>query len=612
MQSYRRAVLTVFVSLFACLTVLGGSAAARATTIDGTYDSTFSAGTGFGPAGVATVNGMLQVGTDILVYGTFSTFNGQPAGGIVMLHADGSRDTTFNPSGGGFVAASGLTPQVSKVVQQSTGKFVVFGNFLSSYDDGSSHAISDKIMARLTSTGLFDSTFNSGGTGFSDTQQYVTVQFSGAAIQPDDQLIVSGTFNHYTDSAGTHSVVATVRLSADGLLDTSFVTNYDYSLGTMIVQSTGTIIEAGGLASHFGSPAQSTGYLTRMTASGAVDTSWRYGTGFSGSNGTLGVFIAAPNGQFLADANAFTSYYDGQSHTINHLVRLNADGSLDTTFNQNGTGFATSAIVADIAVQSNGKIVVTGYFSSYNDGTPHTVNNIVRLNSDGTVDTSFNPGGTGFSAYATKILITSAGILVSRNSSGSWTYNDGTAHSDPGGLIRISTSTTNSGSGGGTGGGGSGSGTAGGGSSVGLANSTLTLTPMFRVGDRLPNASVALNGTGLAPNSAWHAVIHSTPQTFASGTTDASGNFSNTGQLPSNLETGQHQIILYGTTPSGDTWTRVVYVNVDGNSVVTAVWAADSLAETGTDVMLPLGIAAVTLLGGTLVLLARRRSRTSR
>lgn len=605
-QSYRRAMQTVFVSLLACLTVFGSTTAARATTIDGTFDSTFSVGTGFGPAGAAAVNGMLQVGTDILVYGQFSTFNGQPAGGIVMLHADGSRDTSFNPSGSGFVAASGLIPQVSKVVQQSSGKFVVFGAFLSSYNDGVSHSIADKMMTRLTSTGLFDSTFNSGGTGFSDTNQYITVQFNGAAIQSDDQLIVSGSFDRYTDSAGTHAIVATVRLSVDGVLDTSFVTNYDYSLGTLIVQSTGTIIEAGGLAQHFGSPAQSTGFLTRMTATGAVDTNWRTGAGFSGSAGIFSVFVPAPNGQFLMDAAAFTSYYDGQSHSINHLVRLNANGSLDTTFNQNGTGFAPSATVSDIAVQSNGKIIVTGLFSSYNDGTPHTVNNIVRLNSDGTVDTSFNPNGTGLSTYSGRILITSAGILVARNSAGSWAYNDGTAHNDPGGLIRISTSTTNSGSGGGSGSGagGGGSGSSGVGSSPG---STLTLTPKFRVGDRLPQASVDLNGTGLAANSAWHAEIHSSPQTFASGITDSSGNFSNTGQLPANLATGQHEIILYGTTPSGDTWTRVLYVTINGNSVVTAIWNADSLAETGSNLALPLGAAMLALLAGT-VLVVRRRA----
>ena len=70
----------------------------------------------------------------------------------------------------------------------------------------------------------------------------------------------------------------------------------------------------------------------------------------------------------------------------NKIARLKIDGTLDSTF-QVGTGFDWS--VTSVALQSNGKIVVGGYFSSYN-GNP--CNNIVRLNTDGTFDHTFNLG----------------------------------------------------------------------------------------------------------------------------------------------------------------------------------------------------------------------------
>ncbi len=71
------------------------------------------------------------------------------------------------------------------------------------------------------------------------------------------------------------------------------------------------------------------------------------------------------------------------------IARLNADGTLDTSFDP-GTGF--SSLPKAVVVQANGKILVGGSFTSYN-GSP--VSGLVRLNSDGTLDTAFTPSITG-------------------------------------------------------------------------------------------------------------------------------------------------------------------------------------------------------------------------
>jgi uncharacterized delta-60 repeat protein len=75
--------------------------------------------------------------------------------------------------------------------------------------------------------------------------------------------------------------------------------------------------------------------------------------------------------------------------SVNHIARLNVDGSLDTTFNI-GTGFDSDVMSSNL--QSDGKILVCGHFSTFN-GTP--MNLIARLNSDGTLDQAFNIGANG-------------------------------------------------------------------------------------------------------------------------------------------------------------------------------------------------------------------------
>lgn len=143
--------------------------------------------------------------------------------------------------------------------------------------------------------------------------------------------------------------------------------------------------------------------------------------------------------------------------------------------------------------------------------------------------------------------------------------------------------------------------------------SSLTLTPGFTVGDLAPNAPVALSGSSLQPNSSWYAEMRSTPVTFASGTTNGSGDFSLGSNLPSTVPAGEHTITLYGTAPDGSQWTRVLYITVNSASRVSymsTVRPESSLAATGVDAAQLGGLAAAGLafagLGALLVLRRRR------
>jgi len=126
------------------------------------------------------------------------------------------------------------------------------------------------------------------------------------------------------------------------------------------------------------------------------------GTGFGGS---LYNVTVQPDGKILVGGQ-FTTL---NGNTRNRLVRLNSDGTEDTSFYTNlGGGF--NNIVQSIEIQSDGKILVGGFFDNFNG---NTRNRVVRLNSNGTEDTSFYTNlGTGFSSNVHNITIQTDGKIL--------------------------------------------------------------------------------------------------------------------------------------------------------------------------------------------------------
>ena len=129
---------------------------------------------------------------------------------------------------------------------------------------------------------------------------------------------------------------------------------------------------------------------------GILDTTFNSGDlGFgNGANDDIYTSNIQSDGQVIIGGN-FTTYKEAQ---CNRIARLNNDGSLDTSFN---SGVGASGIVWASVVQNDGRIIIGGEFTSYN-GT--SINRIARLNSDGTLDTSFNPGtGANSIIYTTSL-----------------------------------------------------------------------------------------------------------------------------------------------------------------------------------------------------------------
>lgn len=122
------------------------------------------------------------------------------------------------------------------------------------------------------------------------------------------------------------------------------------------------------------------------------DITYSIGTGF---NDYVKASALQSDGKLIVAGN-FTSF---NGVTRNRIARLNTDGTLDLTFDPLA-GFTN--VVNSIAIQSDGKIIAVGGFSSYNGTIRYSV---ARINTDGTLDPTFNSTGTGLNSYVNTVVI---------------------------------------------------------------------------------------------------------------------------------------------------------------------------------------------------------------
>jgi uncharacterized delta-60 repeat protein len=229
-------------------------------------------------------------------------------------------------------------------------------------------------------------------------------------ITPDDStareylgdkgiVIVNGNMDVQGDWLGAPVVQSLEEIIASiaGELDPAFNIGigFDSIVISVAIQEDGKILVGGTFTAYDG---VSQSRISRLNPDGSRDTSFNIGSGF---NSNVNSITVQSDGKILV-GGYFTNY---NGVTQNFIARLNSDGSLDFGFNTGG-GFNNAA--RSIVLQEDGKIVVVGYFISYNGGSQ---NYIARLNPDGTLDTSFNIG-TGFNAALETIAIQSDGKFV--------------------------------------------------------------------------------------------------------------------------------------------------------------------------------------------------------
>lgn len=327
----------------------------------GALDPSFNPGTGANDIVMTTV---LQPDGNILIGGAFTNYDATSQNRIARLRVDGSLDDTFYTG----VGANGL---VSFIIPQPDGKILIGGQF------SSFNGIGQNNIARLDSDGTIDASFNP-GTG---ADYWVT----SAALQPDGKLLIGGWFYSYNGIERNRIA----RINGDGSLDTSFdpgtgIDSWSW-INAIVLQPDGKVLIAGEFTTYNGIERNR---IARLNPDGSIDTSFDPGNG--PSEVVKSIFLQ-PDGKILI--GGLFSDYNGTAR--NRIARLNPDGSLDTSFNP-GDGANSSVVTID--VQVDGKILIGGDFFSY-DGEAR--NYVARLNTDGTLDDSFDPGtGANYNVWS--------------------------------------------------------------------------------------------------------------------------------------------------------------------------------------------------------------------
>lgn len=198
-------------------------------------------------------------------------------------------------------------------------------------------------------------------------------------VQPNGRMLLAGVFS---DSSGRRRA-GVKRLNADGTADASFNFNVDVGphtddmeISTLIVQPDGKILVGG----EFDSVDEVSRHrIARLNADGSLDASFDPG---SGADASVHVVSLQPDGKVLVGGRFMR--FNGVLQP--KLARLNADGSLDRGFLPDIL-FSLDAGVYSIVVQANGKIVFGGAFTGVNGN--YAGRNIARVHSDGSLDLNF-------------------------------------------------------------------------------------------------------------------------------------------------------------------------------------------------------------------------------
>lgn len=308
---------------------------------------------------------------------------------VLRYNINGTPDTDFNGTGQVVTVVSVLpkpfksVDEAKSVIQQDDGKILVAGTTLNGTD-------TDFALVRYNKDGSLDESFNE--TGILTTEVGVGNDVCNSVIQQTDGKLVAAGY-----SVGANKDFALVRYERDGSLDYSFGVNGivttavgsgdDY--GQSVIQlADGKLLVAGYSEYNFA--------LVRYNSDGSLDTT------FDGDGKLFGGVMPYPAASYglsviqQADNKIVVAGYTNtktSSQEDMSIARYNLDGSFDTSFSGDGQLIlpigASSDYGSSVIQQADGKLVLGGY--SYVGSNIHFA--LVRLNTDGTLDTSFSSDG---------------------------------------------------------------------------------------------------------------------------------------------------------------------------------------------------------------------------
>lgn len=273
----------------------------------------------------------------------------------------GGLDLTFNPGDGAdnFVRSLAIYPD---------GKILIGGAFVTFAGTNRGH------VARLNTNGVLDLAFDP-GAGANDF-------VSSVAVAADGKALIGGAFTDVNVLPRNRAAYLKTNGTVDGSLGLSAGLNS--AINAVAPYPGGKSIVGGG----FTVPIPG---VARLRADGLLDASFNPGTG---ANGQVHAVFVQSNGQVVI-GGSFTMV-DGVARS--RMARLNADGTVDGAF---VPGVIPSGAVYSVIVQTDGKVVIAGEFSSVN-GTNRV--RVARLHANGSLDLSFDPG-TGPNATVFSVAV---------------------------------------------------------------------------------------------------------------------------------------------------------------------------------------------------------------
>ena len=368
--------------------------------IDGSLDQTFHSGLTAGDVVSAIV---VQENNKLIISGNFKKYKGKPANGIARLNKNGSLDNTFK-------TGLGADGAIENIALQKNGKLVVQGNFSTYnnikrnriarlnpngkldltfiYEDSTNarpgnialqkddkiivifqdYGTNDNLFTRLNPNGEIDPSFNAPKKGSA------RISLNAAAIQEDGEIVVGG-----ISSSGLDAVYGYARrFDANGTMDENFNPNLSGRVYSISIQNDGKIIFAGMYKNVYLMKPYWSNTIQRINPDGSNDDSFHEKISYKG------IYFENHTTAIQLDGRIILGGYF--QHGQNNVTRLNEDGSIDLSFNK-VTG--ANGNVQNMVLQPNGKILISGNFSSYNYT---SCNSLARLNTNGKLDTKFNSG----------------------------------------------------------------------------------------------------------------------------------------------------------------------------------------------------------------------------
>ncbi len=266
----------------------------------------------------------------------------------------------------------------------------------------------------IADAGSYSVTVTNSGASISSTPVALTVRPDPAGLLatpapnssvisllalPDGSALIGGNFQNLSTPTGDRFA----RITAVGTVDTAFNLNVNNTVYTIARQPDGKIVLGGMFNSFTG--ATGVGKIARLNSDGSPDTVFNGNVAGSGPSSQIDSLSIAPDGKIYV--GSASSSYPGANGSF--LARLHPNGTLDTSFS-----FYGGAAIRQALPLPDGKLYVVGSFFNYQGISGAST--LVRLNSTGTLDPTFNRGTANWNSITHAILDSENRLILTASS----------------------------------------------------------------------------------------------------------------------------------------------------------------------------------------------------